>query len=108
MRQIADKAEVAIDFPDKFYVGSFSREASFEAHIEDDGVLIRLVRSHDEKRDVQIHLHYFLFTNILEEIARSIVAHGPIDDLHRTPLLQAAQTLAKAIEAGSAASNAPD
>jgi hypothetical protein len=55
MHPITDKAEVAIDFPDKFYMGGFGRDCSFEARAEADGVLIRLVRSEGEKRAVEIH-----------------------------------------------------
>ena len=98
MHQISDKAEVAIDFPDKFYMGGFGRDAEFEARSEDDAVLIRLVRSGAEKRRVDIHLHYFLFANILEELAASIAQRKPIDDLHRKPLATAVNTLAAAIE----------
>ncbi|HVC51261.1 MAG TPA: hypothetical protein VND87_04495 [Stellaceae bacterium] len=41
MHPIVDKAEVAIDFPDKYYSGGFGRDLSFEARAEDDGMLIR-------------------------------------------------------------------
>ena len=102
MHQISDKAEVAIDFPDKFYVGGFGRDAEFEVRAEEDAVLIRLVRSGTEKRRVDIHLHYFLFASILEELAASIAQRKPIDDLHRKPLATAVNCLAAAIEAGAA------
>jgi len=45
MHPITDKAEVAIDFPDKFHSGGFGRDSAFEARAEADNVLIRLVRS---------------------------------------------------------------
>jgi len=101
MHQISDKAEVAIDFPDKFYIGGFGRDAEFEVRAEEDAVLIRLVRSGSEKRRVDIHLHYFLFANILEELAASIAQRKPIDDLHKQPLATAV-TLAAAIEGRAA------
>ena len=102
MHQISDKAEVAIDFPDKFYIGGFGRDAEFEVRAEEDAVLIRLVRSGSEKRRVDIHLHYFLFANILEELAASIAQRKPIDDLHKQPLATAVNTLAAAIEGRAA------
>ncbi len=80
MQPIADKAEIAIDFPDKFYMGGFGRDCAFEARAEDDGVLIRLVRSGGEKRVAEIHLHHFLFANILDELARSLGEREPIDE----------------------------
>ena len=98
MHQIADKAEVAIDFPDKFYVGGFGRDCAFEARAEDDGVLIRLVRAGDDKRTADIHLHHFLFANILEDLARSLAEREPVDDVHREPLLTAARLLVAALE----------
>ena len=98
MHPIADKGEVAIDFPDKFYSGGFGRDSSFEARAEDDGVLIRLVRSGVEKRAVSIHLHHFLLAGILADLAGSIANRDPIDVVHRAPLLEAARALVSALE----------
>ena len=98
MHPITDKAEVAIDFPDKFYMGGFSRDCSFEARAEAEGVLIRLVRSEGEKRAVEIHLHHFLFAGILDDFAHSLAGLPPIDDTHREPLLDAARSLVAALE----------
>ncbi len=102
MHSITDKAEVAIDFPDKFYMGAFGRDCAFEAHVETDGVLIRLVRPGDQKRVVDIHLHHFLFAGILDDLAASVAKREPIDDLHRESLLNAARRLAAALEAPAA------
>ncbi len=98
MHPISDKAEVTIDFPDKFYIGGFGRDCSFEARAEDDGVMIRLVRSSGEKRAAEMHLHHFLFASILEDLARSLEQRTPIDEVHRQPLLAAARSLAVALE----------
>lgn len=106
MHPIADKAEVAIDFPDKFYMGGFGRDCAFEASADADGVLIWLVRSGDEKRVAEIHLHHFLFASILDELARSLDEKEPIDEIHREPLLNAAHRLAVALERASAPSPA--
>lgn len=98
MHPIADKAEVAIDFPDKFYMGGFGRDCTFEARAEDDGVLIRLVRSSGEKRAVEIHLHHYLLAAVLDDLAQSLSGREPIDEPHRQPLLEAARRLAAALE----------
>ena len=103
LHPIIDKAEVGIDFPDKYYSGGFGRDSSFEARAEDEGVLIRLVRQGGEKRAVAIHLHHYLLAGILEELARSLAERQPIDIAHREPLLVAARALATALERGSAA-----
>ena len=98
MHEIADKAEVTIDFPDKFYMGSFGRDCTFEAHAEKDGVMIRLQRAGSEQRNVEIHLHHLLFANILADLAGSLAKREPIDEVHRPPLLEAARQLTAAIE----------
>ena len=98
MHPIMDKGEVAIDFPDKYYSGGFGRDCSFEARAEDDGVLIRLVRSGDDKRAAAIHLHHFLLAGILEDLAASLAERGPIDTVHREPLLNAARRFVAALE----------
>ena len=107
MHPITDKAEVAIDFPDKFYMGGFGRDCAFEAEAEEDGLMIRLVRSGEEKRAAEIHLHYFLLANILEDFARSVARRAPIDEPHRQALLAAARNLVGALEQPSTGSAAP-
>ena len=102
MHPIADKAEVAIDFPDKFYMGGFGRDCAFEARAEDDGVLIRLVRSGGEKRVVEIHLHLYLLAGILDDVAQSLGGREPIDEPHRRPLLEAARKLVATLENSTA------
>lgn len=101
LHSIVDKAEVAIDFPDKFYSGGFGRDCSFEAHADADGFAIRLIRSGENKRVVQVHLHHSLFADILEEIAGSLNAREPMDAPHREALLKAAKDLTAALQRGA-------
>jgi hypothetical protein len=61
-------------------------------------VLIRLVRSGEDKRAAAIHLHHFLLAGILEELAGSIAEHAPIDKVHHEPLLEAARRFVAALE----------
>ena len=98
MHPISDKAEVAIDFPDKAYMGGFGRECSFAAQADEDGMMIRLVRTSGEKREAEIHLHHYLFAGILDDLAESLGKQEPIDEAHRQPLLAAARHLAAALE----------
>ena len=98
MHPITDKAEVAIDFPDKAYMGGFGRDCSFDAHADADGMTIRLVRTSGEKREAEMHLHHFLFGGILADLANSLDGIEPIDETHRQPLLAAARKLAAALE----------
>ncbi len=49
---IPDKAQVSIDFPDKFYMGPFGRESRFDATANKEGVHINLDRQGEERRHV--------------------------------------------------------
>jgi hypothetical protein len=44
---IPDKVEVALEYPDKFYIGTFERSARFDAHLDDNGIALALYRSGD-------------------------------------------------------------
>lgn len=97
-RPIVDRAEIAIDFPDKSYLGSFTRHSAFEATADATGVRLRLLRSGPEKREADVHLHYHLFADVLDEIAAAIEQGHPVDEAHRAPLLRSARRLAEALE----------
>ena len=84
---VVDKAEVSIDFPDKFYMGSFARGSTFEAKSEDDGLFIRLTRPGDDKRTAEFHLHHHLLADILAEWAKSLSESEPMEKTHRETLL---------------------
>jgi len=99
LHPIADKAEVSVDFPDKAYIGSFSRHSQFDAYADAESVAIRLVRPGEDRREAVIHLHYGLLAEILAELARSLEAREPLDEPHREELAEAANRLAEALEA---------
>jgi hypothetical protein len=86
---IQDKAEVSIDFPDKFYMGSFPSDAKFEARSEDDGLFIKLIKMGENRRQVEIHLHHYLLADILSEWAVSLANEPPMQEDHRERLLAA-------------------
>jgi hypothetical protein len=94
---IHDEAEVAIDFPDKFYHGTFSREAKFEARAENDGLLIKLIRDQGEKRQAELHLHHHLLADILVEWADSLRHQPAMEKDHRDTLIKALKTVEKAL-----------
>ncbi len=95
---IQDKAEVAIDFPEKFYMGTFSRGSTFEARGEDDGLFVRLTGTGDIKRTVEFHLHHHLMADILNEWAKSLKSQEPMSAQHRKTLLQALKAVEKALD----------
>ena len=98
LHPIADKAEVSMDFPDKAYIGYFGRHSQFDAYVDTDNVAIRLVRPGEDRREAVVHLHYGLLADILVELARSLAAREPLDELHRSELCEAARQLAAALE----------
>ncbi|MCC7271695.1 MAG: hypothetical protein IT561_03440 [Alphaproteobacteria bacterium] len=94
---IADKAEIAIEFPEKAYMGAFGRESRFDAAVESDSVMLRLSRAGDHKREVVIHLHFYLLADILQTVAASLRGQPPIDAVHREPLERAVAALHAAL-----------
>ncbi len=95
-KPITDKAEVSIDFPDKFYMGSFSRESRFGVTADAGGVHLWLERTGENRRKVSFHVHYHLLTGILEAMADAIRSGEPIDDTFRNDLAVAAGRLGTA------------
>ena len=99
MKPVSDKAEVALEYPEKFYHGTFERASRFEASFDSGGVSLVLQRSGsgDEKKSVHIHLHYGLLADVLEQLAGS-VAKIPEDDPNREHLYRSVVRLSQAIE----------
>jgi len=95
---IKDKVQVSIDFPEKFYVGSFGRDSSLDVSADDQGVHINLERQVGKKRRVGFHVHYYLLADLLQSIGQALDSQGEIDEPHRSALADASHTLAKAIE----------
>jgi hypothetical protein len=97
-KPIADKAEVALEYPDKFYSGTFERSSRFEAKFDPSGVALLLERSGppETKKSVHIHMHYGLFADVLEQLAAT-VAHIPEDIPSRDHLAEAVRSLQKAL-----------
>ena len=98
MHPVQDKAEVSIDFPEKFYMGSFTRESRYEAKAEDDGLLIKLVHNGGKKRAVGIHLHHHLLADILTDWAASLAEAPPMDKNHKETLREALRAVEKALK----------
>ena len=99
MKSISDKAEVSVDFPDKTYMGSFGRESSFDVKVESDEVLLRLVRAGAERREIAVHLHYYLLADILKENGQGLAGHDFLDESHRAALVDGVAALATSLKA---------
>jgi hypothetical protein len=98
MHPVQDKAEVAIDFPDKVYMGSFSRGSKFEARAENDGLYIKLFRGGEDSREVEMHLHHYLLADILTEWAASLAREPAMNESHRDNLREAIAGIDKALQ----------
>ena len=98
-KPIPDKAEIALEYPDKLYVGTFERSSRFEAHLDSSGIALILERpgADDVHKSIHMHIHFGLFADILRELAAT-VARVPKDDvMHRDQLLQAVAELHAAL-----------
>lgn len=96
---ITDKAEVSIDFPEKFYMGSFGRESRFEVSADKEGVHLHLDRAGEERRHVGFHIHYYLLEDIVGGLADAIGGVKGLDPDHKAHLREVAERLAKACKA---------
>ena len=99
MKPIPDKAEVALEYPDKFYVGTFEHSSRFEAHLDDRGLALTLERpgAEDVRKSVHLHLNFGLLAGILREMASSVGGLAEPDFIHRAALTEAVAQLGRAL-----------
>jgi hypothetical protein len=80
-------------------VGALTRNSGFDAHADEEGVSLKLSRPGEDSRTAEVHLHYYLFADILEELALALATRPPLDEAHRVPLLKAAKELQRSLAA---------
>ncbi|MEZ5816700.1 MAG: hypothetical protein R3D44_06435 [Hyphomicrobiaceae bacterium] len=88
---ITDKAEVSIDFPDKFYMGSFGRGSRYDVTADKEGIHLHLDRAAGEKRHVGFHVHYYLLAELLAASADAVSRVEGLDPVHKERLSEAAR-----------------
>jgi hypothetical protein len=100
-KPIPDKAEVALEYPDKLYIGTFERTARFDAHLDKAGISLSLYRSGEAegRKSVHLHFHFALFAEILHDLAKTVSAVPPADAAHRDALREGAEALCRALDA---------
>ncbi len=98
-KPISDKAEVALEYPDKLYVGTFERSSRFEAHIDSTGIALVLEHpgAEDVRKSIHMHINFGLFADILHELASTVGRIAKDDVLHHDQLAEAAAELHKAL-----------
>jgi hypothetical protein len=99
-KPIADKAEVALEYPDKLYIGTFEQSARFDAHLDQTGISLSLHRPgpDDVRKSVRMHFHFGLFADILRDLAKTVSSLPANDLAHRAALHDAAQALYSALQ----------
>jgi hypothetical protein len=99
-KPIPDKAEVAIEYPDKLYIGTFEHTARFDAHFEQNGISLSLYHpgDPDTRKSVRVHLHCALFAEILRELAKTATSLEKDDIVHWEELREAAKRFYAALK----------
>jgi hypothetical protein len=98
-KPVPDKAEVALEYPDKLYIGTFERSSRFDAHLDQTGISLTLERTGqvELRKSIHMHFHYGLFAEILQDLARTVSKMPPADAEHRDLLREGAKALCLAL-----------
>ena len=99
-KPITDRAEVALEYPDKLYIGTFEHSSRFDAHLDETGISLSLYRTGevDQRKSIRMHFHYALFVEILRDLARTVSVLPPADVQHREALRDGAKALYSALD----------
>ena len=99
-KPIPDKAEVALEYPDKLYIGTFEHSSRFDAHLDETGISLSLYRTGEaeQRKSIRMHFHYGLFAEILRDLAKTVSLLPPADAQHRDALRKAAKALYFALD----------
>jgi hypothetical protein len=99
-KPITDKAEVALEYPDELYIGTFAHTARFDAHIDQTGIplMLELPGPVEQRKSVHMHFHHALFADILRDLAKTVASFPPEDVVHRDALRDSAKALYLALE----------
>ena len=100
-KPVPGKAEIAVEYPDKLYIGTFSETARFDAHLDGRGISLSLHRpgSVDVRKSVHMHFDYGLFGEILRDLAKTVAALPADDAVRSTALRDAAEAFYLALQA---------
>ena len=98
-KPIPDKAEVALEYPDKLYIGTFERSSRFDAHLDKTGISLSLQRTGEveQRKSIRMHFHYALFAEILQDLAKTVSEMPLADAEHRNLLREGAKALYRAL-----------
>ena len=92
---IPDKAQVSIDFPHKFYMGSFGRESRFDVTADQEGVHIHLDRPGEALSIRAFSVYYSMLAGILRAMGDAVYDVKGLDAHQRKALREALSYLAE-------------
>jgi hypothetical protein len=69
-KPITDEAKIALEYPDKLYVGTFERTSRLEAHLDPTGIALILEPpgADDAHKSIHMHSNFGLIADIPSEI----------------------------------------
>jgi hypothetical protein len=79
-KPICDRAEVALEYPDKL---ERSRIPPDLMRISIISLTLELSGPDEQRKSVRMHFHYALFADILRDLAKTVAAFPLEDILHR-------------------------
>src|SRR6185295_19020348 len=76
-KPIPDKVEIALEYPDKLYVGTFERSSRFEAHLDPTGIVLILEHpgADDIRKSIHMHIHFGCSLIFYENWLRRLVIY---------------------------------
>ena len=76
-KPITDKAEIALEYPDKLYVGTFERTSRFEAHLDPTGIALILERpgADEVHKSIHMHINFGLFADMKPGVIEAFSYH---------------------------------
>jgi hypothetical protein len=101
-KPIPDKAEVALEYPDKLYIGTFEHTSRFDAQLDETGISLSLQRTGaiNMRKTIRMHFHYGLFAEILRDLANTASTLSSEQIAHGDALRDAAKALWQALDTG--------
>jgi hypothetical protein len=99
MKHILDRAEVALEYPDKFYSGTFERSSRFEAAFDAVGMGLVLERpgDTDARKSVHLHVNNGLQADNVAQLAAT-ASRIPAGEPHRDMLIERLAALHQAVK----------
>lgn len=99
-KHVPDKAEIALEYPEKRYIGTFEQTSYFDAHFDRFGASLSIGEpgAVDVRKSVHMHFQYGLLAEILVDLARSVTPACPLDADQRDALRASARTLYDALD----------